>query len=79
MLGKVDPIFIVRRMQEKYQRKENKLYICFGDMEKAFDRVSRKVMEWVMRKKGLSEVIVGVLMSSYDGVKTRVRMRFRYS
>ena len=26
--GTVDAIFIVRRMQEEYQKKENKLYMC---------------------------------------------------
>ena len=32
--GTVDAIFIVRRMQEKYQKKNKKLYMCFVDMEK---------------------------------------------
>ena len=49
----------VRRIREEYQKKEDKkLYMCFVDMEKAFDRVPTKVMEWAIRKKGLSEVIV---------------------
>ena len=56
--GTVDAIFTVRRMQEEYQKKKRKLYMCFADIEKAFDRVPRKVMEWAMRKKGLSEVII---------------------
>ena len=51
----------------------------FVDMEKAFDRVPRKVMEWAMRKKGLSEVIVRVVMSLCDGAKTRVRVGCAYS
>ena len=72
--GTVDVIFIVRRMQEKYQKKDKKLYVCFVDMEKAFDRVPRKVMEWAMRKKGLSEVIVWAVMSLFDGAKARVRV-----
>ena len=25
--------------------------VCFVDLEKAFDRVPRKVLEWAMRKK----------------------------
>ena len=41
----VDAIFIVRKMQEEYQKKDKKLYICFVDMEKAFDRVPRKVVK----------------------------------
>ena len=75
----MDAIFIVRRMQEEYQKKDNKLYMCFVDMEKAFNRVPRKVMEWAMRKKGLSEVIVRAVMSLYDGAKTRVRVGSAYS
>ena len=49
----VDAIFIVRRMQEEYQKKDKKLYMCFVDMEKAFDKVSRKVMEWATTKNSL--------------------------
>ena len=66
-------------MQEEYQKKDKKLYMRFVDMEKAFDRVPRKVMEWAMRKKGLSKVIVRAVMSLYDGAKTRVRVGSAYS
>ena len=45
----------------------------FGDMEKAFDRVPRKMMEWAMGKKGPSEVMVRTVMRLYNGAKTRVR------
>ena len=69
----MDAIFFVRRMLEEYQKKNKKLYMCFVDMEKAFDRVPKKVMEWATRKKGLSEVMVWAVMSLYDGAKTRVR------
>ena len=74
----VDAIFAVRRVQEKYQKKDKKLYMCFVEMEKAFDRVPRKVMELAMRKKGLSKVIVRAVMSLYDGAKTRVRVGSAY-
>ena len=75
----VDAIFIVRRMQEEYQKTNKKLYMCFVDMEKALDRVPRKVMEWAMRKKVQSEVMVRAVMSLYDGAKTRVRVGSAYS
>ena len=48
-------------------------------MEKAFDRVPRKVMEWAMRKKGLSEVMVWAVMGLNDDAKTRVRVGSAYS
>ena len=53
---------------------EKKLYMCFVDLEKAFDRVPRKVMEWALRKKGLAEVLVQAVMSLYEDSRTKVRV-----
>ena len=50
------------------------MYMCFVDLEKAFDRVPRRVMEWAMRKKGLPEILVKAVMSLYEGAKTKVRV-----
>ena len=47
--------------------------MCFVDLEKAFDRVLRKVAKWALRKKGLSEVLVQAVMSLYEGLRTKVR------
>ena len=44
------------------------------DLENAFDRVPRKMMEWTMRKKGISETTVSSVISLYEGAKTRVRV-----
>ena len=46
-----DALFIVRRVQEESRGKDKKLYICFMDLEKAFNRVLRRVMQWTLRKK----------------------------
>ena len=67
----MDAIFIVKRMQEEYQKKDKKLYMCFVNIEKAFDRVPRKVIEWAMKNKDLSEVVIRIVMSLYNGAKTR--------
>ena len=44
----------------------------FVDLEKAFDRVLRKVLEWKLRKTGIPEVLVRSVMSLYEGARIRV-------
>ena len=65
-------MFILRWLQEEYHAKGKKLYTCFVDPEKAFDRVPRKVLEWAMRKKGIPDVLVRSVLSLYLRAKTRV-------
>ena len=72
--GMTDALFIVRRMQEEYREKDKKLYMCFVDLEKAFNRVPRRVMQWTLRKKELPEILVKVVMSLYEGSKTKVKV-----
>ena len=50
------------------------MYMCFVNLEKAFDRVPTRVMEWAMRKKGLPEILVKAVMSLYKGAETKVRV-----
>ena len=49
--GTIDAVFTLSRMQKWYHANVKKLYMCFVDSEKAFDRVQRKVLEWAIRKK----------------------------
>ena len=51
--GTTDAIFIIRQLQEKYLAVNKPLYLAFIDVEKAFDRVPRKVIWWAMRKLGV--------------------------
>ena len=51
---------------------EKKLYMHFVDLEKVFDRVPRKVLQWTLRKNGMPEVLVRSVISLNDGAKTKV-------
>jgi hypothetical protein len=69
--GTVDALFMARMLQERYGRKKRKLYMCFVHLEKAFDSVPRKVIEWALRKKGVNERLVGAVMCLYEGAKNQ--------
>ena len=77
--GTTDAIFILRQMQEKYLAKNKHIYFAFVDLEKAFDRVPRKVIWWALRTAGVDEWIVRIVQSMYDGPRSRIRVDDSYS
>ena len=81
MLGKgtIDAVLILRRLIQEYLDKEKKLYMCYVDLEKAFDRVPSKVLECAMRKRGIPEVMVTTVMILYEGAKAKVRVGLELS
>ena len=66
-------------MQEEYREKDKKLSMCFVDLEKAFDGVPRRVMQWALRNKGLPEILVKAVMSLYEGSKTKIKVGSEFS
>ena len=70
--GTTDAIFILRQLQEKHLAKNKKLYFTFVDLEKAFNRVPRKVIWWAMRKLGIVEWIVQFVQAMYNNTRSRV-------
>ena len=77
--GTIDAVFCLNRLQEEYLDKEKSIYMCFIDLEKRFDRVPKKVLEWAMKNKGKLEIMVREVMSLYGGAKTRVRVGLKLS
>ena len=59
--------FILRQMQEEYLEMDRELYMVFVDLEKAFDRVLRKVIEYSLRKIGVTENTVQAVVERYEG------------
>ena len=77
--GTTDAIFIVRQLQEKYIAANKQLYFAFVDLEKAFDRVPRKVLWWAMRSVGVEEWAVRVVQGMYTNARSRVRVNGQLS
>ena len=70
--GTVDAIFVLRR--EKYEMAGRKLNMVFVDLEKAFDRVPREVIWWVLRRKIVLERLVFAVTEMYKNTKTSVKI-----
>ena len=73
--GTTDAIFVVRQLQEKYLAANKRLYMAFVDLEKAFDRVPRKVIWWALRKLGVDEWIVRLVQGMYSNARMSVLVR----
>ena len=77
--GTTDAIFVVRQLQEKYLAANKRLYMAFTDLEKAFDRVPRKVIWWPLRKLSVAEWIVRLVQGMYANALSRIRVGEGYS
>ena len=53
--------------------------MAFVDLEKAFDRLPRKVIWWALRKLGVEEWIVQVVQGMYANVRSHVHVGEGYS
>ena len=53
--------------------------MAFVDLEKAFDRVPRKVIWWALRKLGVEEWIVRLVQGMYANARSHVRVGEGYS
>ena len=71
--------FVVRQLQETYLAANKRLYMAFVDLEKAFNRVPRKVIWWALRKLGVEEWIVGLVQGMYANARSRVCVGEGYS
>ena len=68
-----EPMFIVRQMMEKFRAKKKSLHMVFVDLEKAYDRVSRKVLWDVLEKREVTGGLIRVIKDMYTGAETRIK------
>ena len=69
-----DAIFIGRQLQKQFYSAKKTLYTAFVDLEKASDRVPRRVIWWAFRKLGVDEWLVRLTQSMYENTRSRVRV-----
>ena len=72
--GTTAAIFILRLLQEKYLKNDKEIYLVFVDLEKAFDRMPRVLIESSLRRKGVVECYVKAVMKMYKEVLSQVKV-----
>ncbi|CAK1597804.1 unnamed protein product [Parnassius mnemosyne] len=70
--GTCEAIFSLRQLQEKSREQGRNMYLCFVDLEKAFDSVPREALWIVLRKIGCTEKFVRLLRLLHDGMQSCV-------
>jgi hypothetical protein len=57
---------------EKYREQKKDLHMVLIDLEKAYDKIARKVMWWVLEKHKVSMKYINLIRDMYDNVVTSV-------
>ena len=70
----VGMLFVVRRLQELARRRRIPLYMCFVDLQKAYDSVDRELLWKVLARAGVPEEMTAVIRQFHDGMQAQVRM-----
>ena len=70
----VDMLFVVRGLQELARRRRISLYMCFIDLQKAYDSVDRELLWKVLARARVPEEMIAVIHQFHDGMQAQVRM-----
>ena len=65
--------FVVRRLQELGRKAGVPLFLCFIDIQKAYDSVDRNLLWQVLSRLGVLSHMIAVIREFYDGMKACVR------
>ena len=71
--SKTDMIFVVRRLQEIWRKAGVSLFMCFIDLQKAYDTVDRTLLWQVLTRTGVPPQMIAIIQKFYDWMRACVR------
>ena len=77
--GTVDVILVSRYLSSLVLEKGMKLYKCFVDLTKAYDKVDRNILWMVLERRGVPVKLLNLLKGLLVGAVARVRVNGKYS
>ena len=72
--GTRNAILLLRMIMERAIEKQKNMYMCFIDLEKAFDTVKHGLLVDVLRRLGVDDKYIRVIARLYWKQKAAVRM-----
>jgi hypothetical protein len=70
----MEAIFLIRQLMERCMDQKKDMYMIFIDLEKAYDKVPRNVMWWILKTHKVSSKYITLIKDMYDNVVTSVRI-----
>jgi Reverse transcriptase (RNA-dependent DNA polymerase) len=67
-------IFLIRQLMKRYREQKNDLHMIFIDLEKTYDKISRNIMWWTLKKKRVPTKYVTLINDMYINVVICVRI-----
>ena len=66
-------MFVLRRLPEIGRKAEVSLFMCFIDLQKAYDTVDRTLLWQVLTRIGVQPQMIAVIQQLHDGMRAYVR------
>jgi hypothetical protein len=70
----METIFLIRQLMERHREQKNELHMMiFIDLEKAYDKISRNIMWWALKRKLVPTKYVTLIKDMYTNAVICVR------